>query len=426
MKYDVIIIGAGITGLASAYHIIKGDPSLKILIVEKRDTICQGNTARAEGLYRDLFSNEVHFKMNHSTISFYKYIQEEKGIDLGMKAIGYLFLIPESSPLINYFKEISTRAELSILSKEELDKTGIFRTDISPELKESFGFPNIIAGVLGHNCGMIDQEKVCNYYYEELKRMGVEFSFGTNVRPFVLSPKKRIDYPGEPLLWQEKYLESIETNKGKFSADTYIICTDVWATELLDIAGIDSHVRPRKRQVFQVTSPNIDKIIHIQGFNKLGLLPATIMPFSVYFKPDPGARSLWVSCGDELMRGFSLEDDPLPEEGFYKSSIFPVLSTYVPSLTESKIINSWAGYISLSGFDRMPIIFKKTNIIVATGTHGGGITKGDADGRVVAALYFGKKFATLYDGTKVAVKNLGEVDRQTASEKIGLSEYLIK
>ena len=35
-NYDVVIIGAGITGLSTAYRLQKEDPSLKIAILEKK------------------------------------------------------------------------------------------------------------------------------------------------------------------------------------------------------------------------------------------------------------------------------------------------------------------------------------------------------------------------------------------------------
>lgn len=37
--YDIIIIGAGLSGLSSAYFIKKKDPSLSLLIVEAKDRI---------------------------------------------------------------------------------------------------------------------------------------------------------------------------------------------------------------------------------------------------------------------------------------------------------------------------------------------------------------------------------------------------
>ena len=38
-KYDVILVGAGPAGIFSAYELIKKDPTLKVLLVEKGNDI---------------------------------------------------------------------------------------------------------------------------------------------------------------------------------------------------------------------------------------------------------------------------------------------------------------------------------------------------------------------------------------------------
>lgn len=43
----VIIIGAGILGLASAYHLLKGHAGIDLLVVERLSGPGQGDTARS-------------------------------------------------------------------------------------------------------------------------------------------------------------------------------------------------------------------------------------------------------------------------------------------------------------------------------------------------------------------------------------------
>ncbi|HIH61040.1 MAG TPA: hypothetical protein HA289_08495 [Ferroplasma sp.] len=50
----------------------------------------------------------------------------------------------------------------------------------------------------------------------------------------------------------------------------------------------------------------------------------------------------------------------------------------------------------------MPYIFNEINIIIVSGSTGGGIMKGDSIGRIVAARYGHKKTTTLYGGKRVA------------------------
>ena len=39
IEYDVIVVGAGLSGLASAHSLIKSNPNLKILILEANDRV---------------------------------------------------------------------------------------------------------------------------------------------------------------------------------------------------------------------------------------------------------------------------------------------------------------------------------------------------------------------------------------------------
>ena len=50
MKYDIVIIGGGIVGLATAYSLLKSKPSLKLLLLEKEDQVAQHQTGHNSGV----------------------------------------------------------------------------------------------------------------------------------------------------------------------------------------------------------------------------------------------------------------------------------------------------------------------------------------------------------------------------------------
>ena len=57
MNYDYIIIGAGIIGSATAYHLKRLNSNLDILLIEKNQRAGFGNTAKSAALFRNLFSS---------------------------------------------------------------------------------------------------------------------------------------------------------------------------------------------------------------------------------------------------------------------------------------------------------------------------------------------------------------------------------
>lgn len=417
-RYDLIVIGAGITGLASAYHIKRENRDLRVGILDRAPTYAQGNTAKSDAAFRDTFTSELNFKLSSTSIGFYRYIQEELGYNLGMHFNGYMFLLDETALNSESVKHIQQRADTKILTGDEVASLGI-NVSQNGEVKKIMNLKDISGGLIGKNCGILEPDLVASYYASELQKMGAEFHYSTNLEKIRLEPVDRLDYPGEPFIWQNKMIGGLNTNRGDFVAYDYILATDVWATSLLDPIGIDSHIRPKKRQVFQVSSNEIKRMVTTSYDGKEGLFPFTILPGPMIdMRPDPRSQTFWVSYTDDIGRDFSLEDDPQPEMDFYEKNLYPVLREYVPAFIDSKVTSSWAGYYSINTLDGTYYIFKELNLIVATGSSGSGIMKGDAAGRIVAALYSGKEKAVLYGGSTLDVSDLGIKNRKAPMENL--------
>ena len=395
MRYDIVIVGAGMAGLTSAYYLKKMDSSLKILVVDKAKTFSQGNTAKSAAAFRDFFTLRENQVMAQSAINFYKHLQNDMGVDIGMKFTGYLFLFDHETD-----KEFVSKYPHSRIVDEDISQ--LFNLNIDKDTQEVMGIGSIKSAVIDENAGIIEPDLLSEWYYKQSIDMGVDFKFNTMVKRLVLAPLESMNYPGEPFNWQKSEIKYAETDKGIIEADFYILCTDVWTTALLDPIGIDSHLRPKKRQIFQITSPGIREIINKNIFNDSGIFPFTIFPTGVYMRPYPQANSFWTSLADELNRDFSFTENPEPEPDFYTYNIKPILDNYFPASENSRITSSWAGYYSYNTIDFMPYIFNDINIIAVSGSTGGGIMKGDSIGRIVAARYDRKKTTTLYGGNRIS------------------------
>lgn len=416
--FDVAIIGAGIVGLTSAYHIKKNNPDVDIVVIDKAPTYAQGNTARSAAGFRDMFSSNMNFSLSNSTIGFYRHVQEDLGHDLGMNFVGYLFLANNDDPRLKVLEKVSKRSKVRTIGEDVLAKYDFLRTKLDDDTKVLMGLKDIDIGILGENCGTIEPELVADFYYNSALRLGVKFLFNTEVRQFHLEPVDPLDYPGEPFLWQKKELRKLETNNGDIHADIFISCTDVWTTGLLDPTGIDSHIRPKKRQVFQISGPSVENILYGWDQNPDGVLPFTILPsYGVYMRPAPKAKSLWVGTADDYSRDYSFSEEPEAESSYYENSIAQVIHAYFPTMTYPKVTGMWAGYYAYNTIDGTPYIFRDLNIIVASGTSGSGILKGDSIGRIVEAVYSGKEYANLYGKRKFKASSLGINNREVEKEE---------
>lgn len=430
-KYDIVIIGAGLFGLSSACHLKMENPDVKILVVEKFKSYAQGNTGKSAAGFRDLFSTEVNFKLATSSIKFYDHIQKDSNFDIGMKRVGYMFLMSENKlRSTDIVDRLSKKTRIRVMERDEISKITSFNTNLDKTEAEILRLDPIEVGVIGENCGILDIEKLTTYYYQESVKMGVDFSFDTEVLDFSLEPLSPLNYPGEPFLWQGKRIAKIETSKGEIVGETFVIATGAWANILLDKIGIDSHIRPKKRQVFQVSGAKIKKMVLDPEFsiNDTGVFPFTVLPsHGIYLRPVPGNGSFWISTsgttsdaevGSDFAysSNYDVEDDVVADT-YFDNHISHTLRAYLNSFDSFKLTSKWVGYYSLNTQDKTPYIFKTLNAIIAVGGSGAGVMKGDSIGRIVSALYADREQAKLYNGSELSVDALGPKERNVGIEQ---------
>jgi glycine/D-amino acid oxidase-like deaminating enzyme len=117
---DVLIIGAGIIGLSTAYHIKSLNPKLNVLVVDKLGAAGQGSTAKSAAAFRCFFTSHTNFALADSSAEFYKHVQDGMKIDLKLRWAGYLWLFDEGE----YRKMLPVLKELAGKGFEIQNTTG--------------------------------------------------------------------------------------------------------------------------------------------------------------------------------------------------------------------------------------------------------------------------------------------------------------
>ncbi|MBY8999812.1 MAG: FAD-binding oxidoreductase [Candidatus Heimdallarchaeota archaeon] len=439
-KYDVVIIGAGIFGMASAYYLLKNNNELKILVIDKAASAGAGNTAQSAAMYRDTFSSEVNLILSSTTRDFFRHVQNNLNINLSMKDITYLWLMDREKFERNKHA-IETMLEnnirIDILDKNEIkQKIPELVTDFDEnENVNLLGLKNIDYGILGYDCGELDADKITRDFYEsEFKKLGGETLYSTRIKKFVLEPVgETLGIPGEPVGWQNKRVGAVETqDETKIIADTFILATGPWANELLLPIGIDSHALALKKSLYRVQTTRLAGLLDNEHFNEERTIPFMIFPIhGIYVKPVKYNNSVWIgggstighpyvmSCPDSYTPGENPLDDTQADPRDYEYDQYLILSEYLPVLKDQPLTNQWSGFYAINTIDKNPVVFKPAGIeslIIVTSGSGSGIMKSDAVGRIADALYRGKEFAELYGGKKFKVSRLGLIARDIDKE----------
>jgi len=424
-EYDTVIVGAGIIGLSTAYHLKIRNPKLSILVVDKLGAAGQGSTAKSAAAFRCLFASRTNFALADSSAEFYKHVQNDLGFDLKLRWSGYLWLFDEEGymKMLPVLKDLASKGFKYVeYDGDDLAQKLDMQTDFSnDEEAQMMNLGNVHKGIVIPKAGLIDVDSLVKFYESEFLKIGGRIQYNTKVEEITVEARQPLGMPSEPYFWQDATVTGVKTNRGSIKAKKTIVAAGAWAAQLLDPLGIECFIKAKKRQIFSVkakTDP-LKKLLFSKEFTDTGCLPFTIVPRpSAYIRPAPEEDALWLAYADEFPRAFKIEDDPQPEEDYYKFGLYQVLAKYFPQFTGCQPFSAFAGLYEINTLDGQPLIFEENNVMVVGGASGSGILKADAIGRIATELYNDEEYALLYGDKKFKVSDLGLKNRNIEPERL--------
>jgi len=422
---DVVVVGAGILGLSTAYHLKNANPKLNIIVVDRLGAAGQGSTAKSAAAFRCLFHSRTNFAIADSSAEFYRHVQSDLRVDLKLRWAGYLWMFDEDGyrKMLPVLNELANRGFKYVEYDEsdlaqKLDMHTGFSND---EEAQMMGLGNVHKGIVIPKAGLIDVDSLVKFYETEFLKLGGKIQYGTGVKEVTVEPRAPLGMPGEPYFWQDSTITGVNTNEGSIKAKKTILAAGAWMSQLLDPLGIECFIKAKKRQVFSVKANTeaLRKLLFTKEFTDAGCLPFTILPKpSAYIRPAPEEDALWLAYADDFPRAFKIEDNPEPEENYYRFGLYQVMVKYFPQLTDCQPFSAFAGLYEINTVDGQPLIFEENGVMVVGGASGSGILKADAIGRIATALCQGEEYAMLYGDRKFKVSDLGLKNRNIEPEKL--------
>lgn len=365
--YDVVIVGGGVVGSASAHYLRKNGFKGSIALIEKDTSWAQGCTARSVGGLRQQFSTPENIHLSKFGVTLVKNLQQEFGpdADIGFKEQGYLICAsPEGLPILaeNHAVQIANGADNVLLRGDEL----------------AARFPWLVTEGIAAGCfGLSGEGWVDPYMFAALFRKsaiakGVELIQGEVMG--VTREGQRITgvtlASGEPI-----------------SCGTLVNAAGTGAGALAAMAGIDLPVGPRKRYVYVLDCPAATEALH--------KAPLTVIPGGVYFRPE----------GRNFLAGLSPEEHQEPDNldwevdhTWFEENIWPALAERVPLFEAIKVISAWVGHYDYNALDQNAVIGphpEVTNFLFANGFSGHGLQQGPAAGNAISELVIDGRYKTI-------------------------------
>lgn len=177
MNRDIIIIGAGIIGLASALKILEAKPELKLLIIEKEYDICKHQTGNNSGvIHSGIYYKPGSLKAKNCSRGYELLIDYCKKHNVKYEICGKVIVATnenELQSLDNIYKRGIENGlkDLKILSEEELK-------EIEPHVKG-------IKGIKVPQTGIINYYEVAKAIEAQLKKYNAEIVFSEEVKNII-------------------------------------------------------------------------------------------------------------------------------------------------------------------------------------------------------------------------------------------------
>jgi L-2-hydroxyglutarate oxidase len=173
MIFDVVIVGAGIVGLASALKILELNPSLKLLIIEKEKTIATHQTGNNSGvIHSGIYYKPGSLKAQNCVDGYSMLIKFCKKYGIKYEICGKVIAATSQDeiPILNSIYEKGLQNGLKNLKKLS-----------NEEVKEIEPHVSSVAGIFVPQTGIIDFREVACKYLEIILNYSSQIVFNQKV-----------------------------------------------------------------------------------------------------------------------------------------------------------------------------------------------------------------------------------------------------
>lgn len=235
----VVIIGGGIIGSSTAYHMVRQKGFHGEVVVLERHAITSGTTWHAAGLMCTFGSlSETSTAMRIYTRELYKSLQAETGQETGFRPVGFIECASSKDRLEEY-RRIAAFNRLCGVDVHEITPSQI--KELFPIAKTD----DLLAGFYIKEDGRVNPVDVTVALVKGAKMKGAQFFEGVSVMG-VTQANGRVT--------------GVQTNAGNISAEYVINCGGMWGREIGAMAGVNVPLQSAEHY-YLITEP-------IPGVNK--------------------------------------------------------------------------------------------------------------------------------------------------------------
>ncbi|MEL6598688.1 MAG: FAD-dependent oxidoreductase [Pseudomonadota bacterium] len=217
---SVIVIGGGIMGCSTLYHLAKMGVSDAILL--ERNKLTSGTTWHSAAQVRALRHSRNLTRMIQYSVDLYAQLEQETGQSVGWIQKGSLSIATTPDRLIHI------KRQEALANAFGLDVTSV-SVDEAKERWPLMHADDVIGAVWSPDDGRVSPSDVCAALVKAAKGLGAEIFEDTGVTG-ILTERGRIT--------------GVETVRGTVTCDAIALCAGLWSREVGAMAGAEIPVLP--------------------------------------------------------------------------------------------------------------------------------------------------------------------------------------
>ncbi len=335
---EVVIIGSGIIGNATAYNLAKEGKS--VIVLEKGDHIGNGGSTRNGGGVRQSGRHPAELPLAmYGVQNLWPNLTEELGVDVEYYQEGNLRL-GKTEEHLKVLNGLTGRA--TALGLDVRMVTGDEARDINPYLSNE-----VIGASWCPTDGHANPLTATLAFYKKARALGVRYITGEAVTEI-----RKVRGIARKVLTE---------NGSVYEGETIILAAGFASRNIAHTVGIDVPLRQVLLEAL-VTEPQPEMFYQMLG------------TASADFYGHQSTHGSFVFGGTSGLDFYAIEDENIPTISTTASCICRGIMKYFPNLADLKIIRTWSGYID-DCVDHIPVIShveEVPGLILACGFSGHG------------------------------------------------------
>ncbi len=322
-SYDVVIIGGGVHGLATAYYLATNHGITNVAVLDKA-YLGSGGSGRNTAIVRSNYLTPEGVAFYDRSLQLYNTMAVDLNINVMLSVRGHMTLAHTDSAV----RTMRWRAEVnklqginsSVIGPDEIKK-------LAPSLDTSHHPRYPILGALYHPPGgIIRHDAVVWGYARAADHRGVELHQKTEVLDIIVEGGDRPGGKG-----RGGRVTGVRTNRGDIATPIVVNCTAGWASLISNLAGVELPINTRPLQA-AVTEP-------VKVF-----LPTVVVS---------GSLHVYVSQTDRGELVFGASVDPFNTYGIRGSLEFTEefsghVLELMPGISRMRLLRQWSGLCDMT------------------------------------------------------------------------------